>query len=310
MVWTLYQILSESIFWATIMAHLMHWLLLVGLLVGARTFRLTPARASRMRSLATATMDPNGIRHKDSSSPGMLNACNSNIVNEEEEEEEEEESVDDSSASAVEIVEDGPSIFKEGIKFGANINGSDVRVGIIMARWNADIIQGLYKGVNESLSKAGVLPSNVFTTYVPGAFELPITAKFLAASKRVDVIICLGCLIKGDTMHFEYIAQATASGIMQVSLETYVPCIFGVLTVLNKEQAIIRSTGEENEGLSWGTTAIEMGLARMSALGIGKAVLKDAEKQTPFVNFNATAPIQPKKEGDGSSKSKKKPFGF
>lgn len=97
--------------------------------------------------------------------------------------------------------------------------------------------------MNESLSAAGVKPSNVFTTYVPGAFEIPLTAKFLAASKRFDVIICLGCVIKGETMHFEYISQAASSGIMQVQLETMVPMIFGVLTVLNKEQAIARSTG-------------------------------------------------------------------
>ena len=100
--------------------------------------------------------------------------------------------------------------------------------------------------MNQSLADCGVKPSNVFVTYVPGAFELPITARFLAASKRVDVIICLGCLIKGDTMHFEYIAQATANGIMQVAIESYVPCIFGVLTVLNKEQAVVRSTGAGN----------------------------------------------------------------
>jgi len=281
----------------------------LGLFMVSLTFRMTPfSRNSRLASHVATRIESKGMC-KDTTSLCTLSAFATNIVNEEDEEEDEEESAEESSESAAVIVEDGPSVFKEGIKFGASINGSDVRVGIIMARWNADIIQGLYKGVNESLSKAGVLPSNVFTTYVPGAFELPITAKFLAASKRVDVIICLGCLIKGDTMHFEYIAQATASGIMQVSLETYVPCIFGVLTVLNKEQAIIRSTGEKNEGLSWGTTAIEMGLARMSALGIGKAVMKDAEKQTPFVNFNATAPVQPKKEGD-SSKSSKKPFGF
>ena len=99
--------------------------------------------------------------------------------------------------------------------------------------------------------QCNVKPTNVFTTYVPGAFELPITAKFLASSKRVDVIICLGCLIKGDTMHFEYIADATANGIMQVSLDTFVPCLFGVLTVLNKEQAIKRSQGTGNEGLHW-----------------------------------------------------------
>lgn len=67
-------------------------------------------------------------------------------------------------------------------------------------------------------------------------------------SKRVDVIICLGCLIKGDTMHFEYIAGATANGIMQVSLESLVPCLFGVLTVLDKQQAIDRSFGPKNEG--------------------------------------------------------------
>eukprot|EP01038_Epipyxis_sp_PR26KG_P007830 gene7830-10636_t len=179
------------------------------------------------------------------------------------------------------------SLIKEGIKFPTSLNGSDVRVGIIMARWNADIIQGLYKGVNESLTKCGVKPSNVFTTYVPGAFELPITARFLAASKRVDVIICLGCLIKGDTMHFEYIAQATSNGIMQVALESYVPCIFGVLTVLNKQQAIDRSEGEKNEGLSWGTSAVEMGLARMSALGFDK-MAKKASAAAAFVNFNST----------------------
>ena len=303
-VWTVSRILRTEK-----MAYFLHLLVALGLIMVSLTFRMTPfSHNSRLVSHVATRIESKGMC-KDTTSLCTLSAFATNIVNEEDEEEDEEESAEESSESAAVIVEDGPSVFKEGIKFGASINGSDVRVGIIMARWNADIIQGLYKGVNESLSKAGVLPSNVFTTYVPGAFELPITAKFLAASKRVDVIICLGCLIKGDTMHFEYIAQATASGIMQVSLETYVPCIFGVLTVLNKEQAIIRSTGEKNEGLSWGTTAIEMGLARMSALGIGKAVMKDAEKQTPFVNFNATAPVQPKKEGD-SSKSSKKPFGF
>lgn len=157
----------------------------------------------------------------------------------------------------------------------------------------------MLQGVNESLTACGVKPSNVFTTYVPGAFELPVTARFLAASKRVDVIICVGCLIKGDTMHFEYIAGAVANGIMQVSLESYVPCLFGVLTVLNKEQAIVRSQGEKNEGLHWGKSAVEMGLARMSALGLDKPS-KDAQKpQDPF-SRNATA----------VEKKKAKVFGF
>lgn len=230
---------------------------------------------------------------------------------EEEDGEEDEEEEEESPSESVQSDEapsfgDDMSLFKEGIKFPTSLNGSDVRVGIIMARWNADVIQGLYKGVNESLTACGVLPSNVFSTYVPGAFELPITARFLAASKRVDVIICLGCLIKGDTMHFEYIAQATANGIMQVSLESYVPCIFGVLTVLNKDQAVVRSTGTGNEGLSWGKSAVEMGLARMSALGMGKQQSKVAgEGPSPFVAFNGTLPIPAKNETKGAKK-----FGF
>ena len=143
------------------------------------------------------------------------------------------------------------------------------------------------QGVNESLTSCGVQPSNVFTTYVPGSFELPVTAKLLAMSKRVDVIVCLGCLIKGDTMHFEYIADATAQGIMKVSLDTNLPVLFGVLTVLNKEQALSRSSGEGNEGLSWGTSAVEMGLARMSALGMMNGG-KDKAASNPFVSFNSS----------------------
>lgn len=155
--------------------------------------------------------------------------------------------------------------------------------------------------------ECGVKPSNVFITYVPGAFEIPMTAKFLTASKRFDVIICLGCLIKGETMHFEYIAQAAANGIMQVQLESFVPLIFGVLTVLNKEQAIVRSTGTHNEGISWGKTAVEMGLARMSALGIG-IVQKPSSDSSAFVNFNSTQ--SPNDSNNSTSTDKNKKFGF
>lgn len=196
---------------------------------------------------------------------GLSSAAVSLSDEEEEEEggEEGEEGDEETVQTPNPIIEDAPlSLFKEGISFGSSVNGSDVRVGIIMARWNADVISGLYKGVNESLIACGVKPSNVFTTYVPGAFELPITAKFLAMSKRVDVIVCLGCLIKGDTMHFEYIASAASQGIMQVSIDSMIPVIFGVLTVLDKQQAVVRSTGEKNEGLSWGKSAVEMGLVR------------------------------------------------
>ena len=185
-----------------------------------------------------------------------------------------------------------------------SLNGTDVRVGIIKASWNKDIIDGLYDGVNASLAAAGVQPKNVFTTTVPGAFELPVTAKMLAASKRVDVIICLGCLIKGDTMHFEYISQACATGIMEVSTSTMTPCLFGVLTVLDKEQAIKRSTGEGNEGVHWGKSAVEMGLMRMSALGfLGGAKGADVNPAAGFPT------IFPKKSASEEEKAPSK-IGF
>lgn len=107
-------------------------------------------------------------------------------------------------------------------------------------------------------------------------------------------------------MHFEYICQAASTGIMQVQLETLVPMIFGVLTVLDKEQAIVRSTGTKNEGLSWGKTAVEMALARMQALGIGKPTEK-TPGASAFVTFeekNATSTATP------AEKPKPKPFGF
>jgi len=124
-------------------------------------------------------------------------------------------------------------------------------------------------------------------------------------------------------MHFEYIAQATANGIMQVSLESYVPCIFGVLTVLNKEQAIVRSTGTHNEGLSWGKSAVEMGLNRMSALGMGSMKPKEAvEKVAGMVVFKeltktpaalpgaANGNNETKSSNETSTKESKRKFGF
>ena len=169
-----------------------------------------------------------------------------------------------------------------------------------------------------SIKACGVKPSNIFSTYVPGAFELPVTARLLAMSKRVDVIVCLGCLIKGDTMHFEYIAGATSQGIMQVSIETLVPCIFGVLTVMDKQQAIVRSTGSGNEGLAWGRSAVEMGLNRMSAFGVGAAGKGAADAEAgkgvsslvALKNTNTTGVTAPGAAKNGTNANKGKKFGF
>jgi len=158
------------------------------------------------------------------------------------------------------------SLLKEGFQHNDYQNGENLTIGIISARWNADIINGLYEGVLESLISSNVKENNIHRIYTPGAFELPVAAKLLASSKKYDAIICLGCLIKGETMHFEYISQAASTGIMQVGLEFSLPCLFGVLTVLNKEQAIKRCSGNSNEGISWGKTAVEMGLLRQKLL--------------------------------------------
>jgi len=175
------------------------------------------------------------------------------------------------------------------ISFG-DLDGSEVRVGIIKARWNKEVIDSLTSGIRESLKECNVKDEYVFETEVPGSFELPLAARYLALSKTVDAIICVGTLIKGDTYHFEYISQAVSKGIMDVGLSTGVPTVFGVLTCETQEQAVDRSTGANNHGNSWGKTAVEMGLLRMTALGqlggtpakkIAFNVQKDADEATP-----------------------------
>lgn len=107
--------------------------------------------------------------------------------------------------------------------------------------------------------EAGVRDNDVTLVHVPGAFEIPVTALHLAETGRFDAVICLGCLIKGDTMHFEYIAEATSHGIMNVSVTTGVPVAFGVLTALTEAQAAARSEpGEGNKGREAALAAIEM----------------------------------------------------
>ena len=151
------------------------------------------------------------------------------------------------------------------IAFG-ELDGTNARIGIIKTRWNQEIISGLRDGIVKTLGECGVQESNIFETEVPGSFELPMAARFLALSQTVDAVICVGCLVKGDTMHFEYISQATASGIMNVQLQTSVPCVFGVLTCNTEEQAKSRSSGTNNHGPGWAKTAVEMAQVRMSAM--------------------------------------------
>jgi 6,7-dimethyl-8-ribityllumazine synthase len=133
------------------------------------------------------------------------------------------------------------------------------RFAIVVSRFNPEITDGLLTGAREALTEADVSDDDVAVVRVPGAFELPLTAQRLAESGRFDAVVCLGCLIKGDTMHFEYIAEAATRGIADVNLATGVPVTFGVLTTLTDEQAEVRSRpGPGNKGREAAQAAVEM----------------------------------------------------
>jgi 6,7-dimethyl-8-ribityllumazine synthase len=159
------------------------------------------------------------------------------------------------------------------VSFG-DLDGTDVRIGILRTRWNDEHVTNLVSGIRSALAECKVKEDNIFETEVPGSFELPLAAKFLAMSGTVDAIICTGVLIKGDTMHFEYIADTVAKGIMNVGIQTSTPIVFGVLTCLNEEQVKKRSSGSSNHGVDWGKTAIEMALLKQDATGRGASAAK------------------------------------
>lgn len=124
-----------------------------------------------------------------------------------------------------------------------------MRFAIVVSEFNADINDGLLAGALELFAEQKVKVKKEDVFRAPGAFELPLLAKKLAKKKTYDGVVCLGCVIKGDTMHFEFISLASAMGILQAGLETEKPVAFGVLTTLDEEQARVRSLpGPENKG--------------------------------------------------------------
>ena len=134
-----------------------------------------------------------------------------------------------------------------------------MRFAIIVARFNEEITSGLLAGARAALAEASVRDEDIVVVHVPGAFEIPVAAMRLAETGDFDAVICLGCLIKGDTMHFEYLASATSHGIMDVSTTTGVPVAFGVLTTITDQQAEVRSApGPDNKGREAALAAIEM----------------------------------------------------
>ncbi|MGQ9483243.1 MAG: 6,7-dimethyl-8-ribityllumazine synthase [Chloroflexus sp.] len=137
--------------------------------------------------------------------------------------------------------------------------GNGLQIAIAVSRWNDLITTRLLAGAQDGLLRHGVAADHIDIAWVPGSFELPLVCRRLAESGRYDAIIALGAVIRGATTHHEHVAAAASSGIAQVSLQTGVPCIFGVITTDNIEQAIERAgTKAGNKGFEAATAAIEM----------------------------------------------------
>ena len=142
-----------------------------------------------------------------------------------------------------------------------DLDGSGLRIAIIGARFNDHIVTNLRDGALRGLERLGVADSDVMEAWVPGAFELPLAAKALAQTGKVDAVICLGTVIKGDTPHFDYVCNEAARGIQDAQLSTGIPVMFGVLPVYTEHQAIDRSgPGIDNKGDEAAVGAVEMAL--------------------------------------------------
>ncbi len=136
---------------------------------------------------------------------------------------------------------------------------SGKKFGILVSEWNDEITESLFSAAVETLLKHGAKKEHIFRKNVPGSFELSLGAQFLASMDEIDAVICLGCVIQGETRHFDFICDAVAQGITNVSLKYNKPVIFGVLTPENQQQALDRAGGKHgNKGDEAAITAIKM----------------------------------------------------
>jgi len=142
---------------------------------------------------------------------------------------------------------------------GSIPDAGNMRFGIVVADWNKEVTWSLLEGAVSTLKKHGVAEKNIIIKHVPGSFELTIGAQLLAENDDLDAVICLGCVIQGETPHFTYICQGVTHGITQLNLDYNLPFIFGVLTTNTFEQAAERAGGiHGNKGDEAAVTAIQM----------------------------------------------------
>ena len=145
-------------------------------------------------------------------------------------------------------------------------NGADFKIGIVVSEWNYDITGNLLKGAKDALLDNGVLECNIVVKHVPGAFELPLGCQFmLEADDDLDGIVAIGCVIQGETKHFDFVCEGVTQGIKDLNVKYDVPVIFCVLTDNNKQQSIDRSGGKHgNKGIESAIAAIKMAVLKQN----------------------------------------------
>jgi len=138
-------------------------------------------------------------------------------------------------------------------------SSKDMRFGIVVSEWNAEITNALLQGATDTLKSMGTKPENILIVHVPGSFEIPFAASQIAETSNPDAVICLGSVIQGETPHFNYICQGVTHGITELNLKYNIPFVFGVLTTQTIEQARERAGGKHgNKGDEAAITAIKM----------------------------------------------------
>ena len=147
-------------------------------------------------------------------------------------------------------------IFSNSLK--VDKNNKNLKIAIITSEWNSTITNSLLSETIETLLKFGVKKTNISNYKVPGSFELIYASKRIAKNKEINAIITIGCIIKGDTPHFEYICESVTNGIKDLNILLDIPVIFGILTTQNLEQAKKRSEGDSNKGREFAVSALQM----------------------------------------------------
>jgi 6,7-dimethyl-8-ribityllumazine synthase len=136
---------------------------------------------------------------------------------------------------------------------------NEMRIAIVSSRWNPEVTDSLHAAAKQHLIDRGIQPDNIVEEKVPGSFELPLAAQFMVEREDIDGVVCLGCIIQGETRHFDFIADAVANGIMQVNLNFSTPVSFGVLTTNDHQQALERSGGKHgNKGIEAADAVLSM----------------------------------------------------